>query len=546
MSTYTPVLEVIEPYLTELNGEQKIAAYRCIEFYFDKHQKSHVLSGAAGTGKTFTFMRITEALKAICNDRQKVFRVAFAAPTTTVVGNHEKDIEELKERGNDLTVYSNTIHSLLHVKPGKYNEDGVQKLEKNKSSKQHAEDFTLIVIDECTMLDDDIYSFIQALQNVKVLFVGDIYQLPPVDVTTKDIPKDYIKLSPVFERPADEISYLKTPVRYAGNIAIVCQQLIESIDNTSCEKISYPLKSMGDDVKIYTNYEDWTDSFVNTFKEHPPTRAIFWRNISVQNFNKEVQKRLYGCADGFFREQQLLSKTSITRKQQVDNKFITVQILKTGELIKIVDVEKKTVSVNLPIGGGVLDLEVYVLEIDSKRMNTIVTTPTLKGLGKLTEVEAFELNKLNSKRIEKTLDEKEIIRYHQLRNIPKVDNLASRLNDYKKSIKLAPSRDRGLMWGLFYQTLNDFTLIAKSNTYMYALQNTAAMTINQAQGSTIERLYINVSDISSCQQFKLCKRLLYTGTSRAKLELHAYSSFADMNEARYENKVRDPFLGIFS
>ena len=131
-----------------------------------------VLSGYAGSGKTFLSMRLLRQVEAtgLC--------WTVVAPTHKAVGvlRHALDLEGLRP-----TWYPSTIHRLLRLKLRRQGDREVcESTEQTAASLEH---LGLVLVDESSMVDSSLLSV--ALQcahpfKTRLVFVGDPAQLPPV------------------------------------------------------------------------------------------------------------------------------------------------------------------------------------------------------------------------------------------------------------------------------------------------------------------------------------------------------------------------------
>lgn len=120
-------------------------------------EKLHIITGGPGTGKS----TITKAILAIT--AKLTGKIILAAPT----GRAAKRMSEITKRG------AQTIHSLLQYdfKAGGF-----------RRNRENPLDCDLIIIDESSMIDTSLmYHLLKAIpSHARVLFVGDIHQLPSV------------------------------------------------------------------------------------------------------------------------------------------------------------------------------------------------------------------------------------------------------------------------------------------------------------------------------------------------------------------------------
>lgn len=186
-----------------LSDEQQHAVDSVMEFVDDdpkwKGKFALTLSGSAGTGKTMTTRAIVIMLK------KKNVRFALSAPT------HKAKLVLSRYAG----VEADTMHSLFGLSPDlnvedfdwknvKFNlEERAKEImreslfgipeDNTKGKKRKDKRFRLpvrglLIIDECSMINDNFFSFIQKMSmmcKVKVLFVGDEKQLQPVKAESK-------------------------------------------------------------------------------------------------------------------------------------------------------------------------------------------------------------------------------------------------------------------------------------------------------------------------------------------------------------------------
>ena len=149
----------------ELTADQE-QALRNIEAAFEPGS-FYLLTGHAGTGKTYLMQRLTKNM--LANKRQ----VILSAPTHKAVTVLARKLTEARIVG----VPCRTIHSVLSLK-AKPQADRLI-FQRDKGAEPVTAD--VVVVDECSMVDEDLFRHIKRhLPNAFVLFVGDPAQLPPV------------------------------------------------------------------------------------------------------------------------------------------------------------------------------------------------------------------------------------------------------------------------------------------------------------------------------------------------------------------------------
>ncbi|AHZ16099.1 hypothetical protein V529_20730 [Bacillus velezensis SQR9] len=137
-------------------------AVESIEKWFKGNQdQTYFLSGYAGTGKTTLVNYVIEKLGI------KLDEVAFACYT----GKAALVVTQ-KAQGR---YKASTIHSLIY----KVYTDKSGEIKVAKKAKSMLQDLKLIVIDEASMVDGQIMQDLKSF-GIKILFIGDTGQLPPV------------------------------------------------------------------------------------------------------------------------------------------------------------------------------------------------------------------------------------------------------------------------------------------------------------------------------------------------------------------------------
>lgn len=137
----------------QLTADQNQAMLMVERWLKNPKDKQFVLAGLAGSGKSFLVSYIS-------NKYQNKYNFKFMAPTG-------KASEVLRKRG----VPCNTIHSQIYEV---FEENGVYHFEKKGFVYGD-----IWIIDEASMVSTDIYNDLLTY-NRKIIFVGDIGQLPPV------------------------------------------------------------------------------------------------------------------------------------------------------------------------------------------------------------------------------------------------------------------------------------------------------------------------------------------------------------------------------
>ena len=237
------------------------------------------LSGAAGTGKTYLTTKLIEKLN-------HKYHITITAPT-------HKALQVLRKNllaDNIENVDTKTLQSFLNIRLITNFDNGNQKFEPTKSKDKDDSKTDILIIDESSMVSSDLYSYIvQAIESYRVkavLFVGDEYQLLPVDNQDSkifDIKTKY-KLDKIVRQARD--SYIISMATKARNIIKSKQYISLSEflhDDTFSSKVSF-----------FTNTQEFYDDFCTPSDWSKDDKVIAsFTNKSVDTHNRVIRNRYW-------------------------------------------------------------------------------------------------------------------------------------------------------------------------------------------------------------------------------------------------------------
>jgi len=237
------------------------------------------LSGAAGTGKTYLTTKLIEKLT-------NNYHITITAPT-------HKALQVLRKNllaDNIENIDTKTLQSFLNIRLVTDFDNGNQKFEPTKSKDKDDTKTDILIIDESSMVSSDLYSYIvQAIENYRVkavLFVGDEYQLLPVDNQDSkifDIKTKY-KLDKIVRQARD--SYIISMATKARNIIKSKQYISLSEflhDDTFSSKVSF-----------FTNTQEFYDDFCTPSDWSKDDKVIAsFTNKSVDTHNRVIRNRYW-------------------------------------------------------------------------------------------------------------------------------------------------------------------------------------------------------------------------------------------------------------
>ena len=234
----------------ELNDEQNLA----LASFFQHHWL--ILAGGPGRGKTYTAKQIVKSFVRQHPD----CHIALAAPTGKATENL---FNALLDLNLGPQIKAMTLHSLLGLSPHNMN------LKKNSLL-----DCDLLIIDECSMMDFQLFSALLKVleRKTKVLFIGDLGQLPPV-----------VGFSPLhllmdLKNRFEQIGFveLKKPMRtdkkgllqLADGILNQDQKLVE-------EAFSCPTVGLKELEEFYSHLESEMEGFIDFNTQLPDFKKLY-------------------------------------------------------------------------------------------------------------------------------------------------------------------------------------------------------------------------------------------------------------------------------
>jgi ABC-type oligopeptide transport system ATPase subunit len=296
-----------------------------------------ILTGAAGTGKTTVVKNIVEELSNITdgvvllaptNRAAKVLSTKTGILTNTVHSEIYK-LQDVKDKQGKVisTKFIPRISSLFIDE-----EDGISLQNKN----------IIYIVDESSMLSDaavkdadmisdngllsDLYSHVKyGTPKNKIIFVGDSYQLPPinysgvapaldVDYLTKNISEniEVFKLTKILRQAED------------SEIITMAQEIKSNID-LGIDRINLKIPRFNDYFEFISNFSKVYDS-----NNSSVAIALGWSRKNVLQMNLDIRKSIYGSATRVFEIGDML---------YLNSKWSNLKIsIPKGEIGKVVDV----------------------------------------------------------------------------------------------------------------------------------------------------------------------------------------------------------------
>ena len=254
------------------NLQQGTAIEKMLDFLDNPSEQFFLLSGYAGTGKTFCIQHLIPKVRG---------RMIFTAPTnkaTKVIRDSLVSSEYKPE--------CRTIYSLLGLR-----------LEANGEVKELAvpEDpidlsqYRAVIVDEASMISSLLFSHIEATareQKVKFIFMGDPAQLPPV----KEL------RSPVWAK-CHGVAELTQVMRYDNQLLKLATAIRKVVDHPAPNIRLDSDNADGEGVWKLPD-TDFASRILDAagqglFSKPNCTKAIAWRNVTVDDLNRRIRGRIF-------------------------------------------------------------------------------------------------------------------------------------------------------------------------------------------------------------------------------------------------------------
>lgn len=265
------------PIILSPSQETTCEAFR--DFLLDDSQTEFLISGFAGSGKSFLVKYLVEMA-------QREYKLAKLIDPALIIQGYHFTATTNKAAyvlSNMLQTPTNTIHKLLgltvqnNFKTGKVN-----LVKKNDCADLN---HTIVFIDEASMITRELLGHIQGNiskhTNCKIVYIGDSYQLPPV----KEV------LCPIFQTDINNNFLSDIQRQVAGSPIIqLSTKYREMLDDHTLE---WP--EITDDGKIvfhYTDKEKWFDAIRTAYKApHLPDdlRVLAWSNDRIHEYNRWIR-----------------------------------------------------------------------------------------------------------------------------------------------------------------------------------------------------------------------------------------------------------------
>jgi len=316
------------------NDEQKSAINQAIEFIKNGNPKEwFVIEGKAGVGKTTIAEQIVRNFP---NKNTSVAALSYKAKSVIR--------DEFRENGIKANFYSlaGLLGQKLNMETGEFERDEFS------MTTPPIEMSDLILIDEASMINEQALELIMQTKptNAKVIFLGDIGQLPPIRTEKNKYYKDkkalFGKKSPVFE--GNNKAKLLTRIRQGEESPILPYADFYWENSQVSNPVEYPatnkknvISSKGT-LRFVDKFADIKDEVVNEFKQSVETnnpnhiKVVTYRNATRESINEYVHNSLFGNQNEFNKGELIIFNDSYDNiENSTESQISDITEVKTDE-----------------------------------------------------------------------------------------------------------------------------------------------------------------------------------------------------------------------
>lgn len=469
-----------------LNEGQQLAHDKLVRFARGEDTEYHMmlLKGYAGTGKTTTLVEVVNTLLGN-NEEDDLFvsRLSIAATAPT-----HKAVRVMKKfsRFKPGAVTFTTIHALLGLRRDIDERTGKEKYVPSKDpNASQIGDFDLILVDESSMLADDLFDLLLPYAKSKfIIFIGDPVQIPPVNhADSKPFQPENQLLYNIGVVELDKImrqSEENPILTLATDIRMDYKRAQDFVMETRLNKMNSGIITLETDNEVKTMLEEYFNRL--EFQADPDyVKVVAYRNAIVNGYNNVIRQMIYK-ADNLpmiMQNEKLIMDKPLFRNDGkpllVTNEEIAVRAVRVDYVKKKWTHAERTYR---EYSAELREESFKVYQADVSYTNDY-GTELLCTIDILHESEQERYNKL--------LDS---IRVAAIRQSPG--------NPLRKTF-----------WQAFYRFSEMFAQVK----YNYAL------TAHKSQGSTYQNVFLVNWDINKNPKIEERNRIRYVGVTRAKDKL---------------------------
>ncbi len=455
----------------ELTDDQN-KAFEVFNSWLEDDSFSHpfVLSGFAGSGKTFLSMRFLKKVEG------QGFCWTVVAPTHKAVGVLR---QSLASEGLRPVWYPSTIHRLLRLKLKRNGEKEI--CERTNQTANSLEELGLVLIDEASMIDSCLLEIVLECAHTsktRLVFIGDSAQLPPIG-------EPY---SPVFSINRASKAKLRQVVRHQGPVLDLASRLRDD-RLPSQQPPCLPLIQNDKGLLSFLNKTNWLEqakkALRNAAENDDPdaARILCFTNRTLERLVPHVRRAIHGdMADQLpvLPGEVLISRTAIMAPASVDGVECGEEpdmVLGSNRELFVKDVTREscdlaTFGLSELLGGNLETIETLLVTVLVGEQELCLRLAPPAGT--------------NSRKI--------------------LDNILQMLRNQAKE---ARDDDRRMLWRSFFLIRDSFASLGPASV----------LTVHRSQGSTFKEVFI-APDVFWPSDDLLRKQLVYVAVTRASKSVY--------------------------
>lgn len=254
-----------------LNQGQLQAKKLFKQFLFSNDQKYFCIDSAAGMGKSYLLNHLHDEMQDMNNQLQFMGKGTFKSMLFTATTN----------KASSVLHNATTIHKLLGLRVFDDYKTGKSVIKTSNRTVNIAN--AIIVVDEASMIPPEIFRIIdQYTQGSKVVFVGDSYQLAPVN-----------HVKPIVFGKGFPTALLDEPMRQDSNSHLYQQCL--ALRKGVTDQVYIPLVQ-GEGIR-FVDQPTFKTEVIQAFENKEDARVLAYTNKMVEVLNGFVRKNLHDTHD---------------------------------------------------------------------------------------------------------------------------------------------------------------------------------------------------------------------------------------------------------
>jgi len=285
------------------------------------------LSGSAGTGKTFVTSKLVEEFL------KSNYKVLLTTPT-----HKSLSVAKYMINSNNIHINAKTLQSYLDLKLKEDYLHGTKSFKRDKTQDMNdfEKDLDILIVDESSMVSNELLKFIE--ENLKqkklktVLFIGDQYQLPPIDEGQNGVislPKQY-RLTQIVRQAKD--SYIK----------VIANEIKECIKNKKYIPIPKIFNTNKySKLQIFNSEKEFLVSFTSSEKWYKKNnQALSYTNSQVDEQNRLLRYAYWKEFDTDAID-AIIKNEKLVLNEAYKNKFQNSEVITIDKATKEFDTYKK-------------------------------------------------------------------------------------------------------------------------------------------------------------------------------------------------------------